>query len=212
LGVSRTPVREAIQRLKAEGLVQYVRRNSAVISSIARREIEEIFEVRTLLEGYAAQRGATALDKKAAKKLHELIDEMDNLHSRNDVSKLMVKNEEFHRTVCALAGNHILVEMLEKIWRDIRRLRFGYLVTRKGHERSTREHKALVDALEKRDRAQIRKIVQLHANGTLQGILETLPQEPDSEAGSTDSPLDWRDVEESARPSSALRSSVSASK
>lgn len=180
LGVSRTPVREAIQHLKAEGLVQYVRNSSAVISSIPRRKIEEIFELRGLLEGYAAEKGAAALDKKTAKKLHELIAEMDNLHSRQDVPKLLLKNEEFHRTVCAMAGNSILVEMLEQIWRDIRRIRFGYLVTRKGHEKSTREHKALVAALERHDLAQIREILQLHVDGTLKGILETLEQTGDS--------------------------------
>src|SRR5262249_13653899 len=155
------------------GLIRPVRRGSATVSAIPRREIEEIFELRALLEGYAAEKAADCIDEKAIAKLRRLIDELDDHQSAKDVQKLLLKNEEFHRTICSLAGNKTLLGMLEQIWRDIRRLRFNYLITPAGHEQSKREHEALVDALERREKNLIRKIVREHASRTMTGILET---------------------------------------
>lgn len=179
LGVSRTPVREAFQRLEAEGLVNMKRSSTVTVSVIPRREIEEIFELRTVLEGYAAQKATEVVDEAAIKKLDKLISEMDSLHSAKDVQKLLLKNEEFHRSVCALAGNETLLGMLEQIWRDIRRLRLDYLISPAGHEESTRDHKDLVHALELRDKALVSKIVREHANRTMTGILKMLASPPD---------------------------------
>lgn len=181
LGVSRTPIREAIQRLEAEGLVHFIRRGSAVVTAIPRREIEEIFELRALLEGFAAEKATNALNDKILTKLRRLIAEMDELHSANDLRKVLLKNEEFHRTICSLAHNDTLLRMLSQIWRDIRRVRFDYLITPGGFEESTRDHKALVAALEQRDKSEVLKIVQEHAERTLSGILDTLDREPTDE-------------------------------
>ena len=170
LGVSRTPVREAMQRLETEGLIHVVRRSSAIVSEIPRREIEEIFELRALLEGYAAAKAAESMDEKALGKLRKLIGELDDHHSAKDVQKLVLKNEEFHRTICSLAENKTLLNMLEQIWRDIRRLRFNYLTTPAGHEQSTREHRALVDALERREKHLIDKIVTSTRSGRWQAF------------------------------------------
>lgn len=174
LGVSRTPVREAIQRLEAEGLVQFVGRGLAMVSGITPRKIEEIFELRALLEGYAAQQAAEKVDPRTIRELYSLIKEMDDQHAEKNVERLVLKNEEFHRTICSLAGNETLVSVLEPIWRDIRRLRFNYLATPMGHQQSAREHKMLLQALERRDRIAIRKIVEAHTTRTKVGILDYL--------------------------------------
>jgi DNA-binding GntR family transcriptional regulator len=161
-------------RLQSEGLIEFARRNLAIVSAIPRKKIEEIFEIRTLLESYAAEKTSERLDDKTLTKLHHLIEEMDTCDSTKQTEKLLRLNDTFHRLICSLSSNDTLLQMLEQIWRDIRRLRFNYLVTAEGHERSTREHKQLVAALETGDKELIREIVREHAQGTLKGILETL--------------------------------------
>jgi DNA-binding GntR family transcriptional regulator len=183
LGVSRTPVREALQRLETEGLIQFLRRSTVLVTSIPKARVEEIFELRSLLEGYAAEKAADHLDEKSLTKLHHLVEEMSSYYSRKQVDKLLQRNDEFHRMICSLSGNETLLGMLEQIWRDIRRLRFDYLLTKAGHEQSTREHRTLLEALESRDKRLISEIVHKHALRTMQGILQTMPKDSVPEDG-----------------------------
>jgi DNA-binding GntR family transcriptional regulator len=187
LGVSRTPIREAIQRLEMEGLVQFVRRSSVIVSPISRAKIEEIFDLRALLESYAAERAADNLTDKDFKKLRKLISEMDEHYGDQEIERLLAKNDEFHRLICQRAGNNTLLEMVEEIWRDIKRLRINYLITEEGHQRSTREHEQLVNALERHDKKVIRDIANKHAMSTKTGILGTLklPEHSELEAVAT---------------------------
>jgi len=179
LGVSRTPVRESIHRLEMEGLVEFQRRNSVLVSRISRNRIEEAFELRALLEDYAAEKAADKITEDDIKKLRKLIAEMDACHSRQQVERLLSKNDEFHRFICSRAGNEFLMEMLEQIWTDIKRLRINYLITPEGHQEATREHEDLVDAIESHDKKQIRQIVQKHLESSRKGILATLGSTPE---------------------------------
>jgi len=201
LGVSRTPVREALQRLEAIGLIQSVRRGSAIVSPISRKRIDEIFELRALLESHAAVSAADKLTEKDFKKLHKLISEMDVHYSDRDIDRLLKKNDEFHRLVCTRCENEMLLEILQKIWHDIKRLRTNYLITAQGQRESTLQHKQLVTALERHDKKMIREVAQTHAISTKEGILNTLKLPIDGEE--TVSPPSG------AREASSLRVSLS---
>lgn len=174
LGVSRTPVREAIQRLEAEGLIEFPRRGLAVVTRLSRKRIDEIFDLRALLEGYATSKAIDNLTKKDMHVLRRLIREMDECHSSQQGERLAAKNEEFHRLICSRGGNDALLELLEQIWRDIRRLRINYLITPQGHEESTRQHESLLDALESHAQSRVHEIVQVHALSSKEGILKAL--------------------------------------
>lgn len=173
LGVSRSPVRDAILQLSADGLVTFIGRNSAVVAGISRKSIEEIFELRAVLEGYAAARAVERLTERDIEKLRKLISQMNEHHSENRVERVLAVNDEFHRFICVRAENEMLLAMLDRIWRDSERLRINYLHTPEGHETSTREHEDLVDGLESRDKERVRQIVSMHAARTKDGILAT---------------------------------------
>lgn len=185
LGVSRTPVREAFRRLEAEGLIHSVGRNAPVVASIPPQRIHEIFELRELLESFAAVQASRHLPDDAIAKLRALIAEMGSCHSKQQIKKLLLKNEEFHAFICYLSGNERLLRFLEQIWADMRRLRLEYLITPEGHAASTREHKRLVDAIESHDEALIRKTVSEHTRRTMAGILQVLNRPPDHKAPGT---------------------------
>ena len=153
LGVSRTPVREAIQRLQAEGLVTFVPRKGAVVSSIPHKRIEEIYEIRARLESFAAGLAVEHITEQQESRLKKLVQEMEKLDPEADLEKVLEKNREFHYIIYSAAGNETLVEMIGQLWKHIQRLRSFYLLTPNGYQESTAEHRLILDAILAKDRA-----------------------------------------------------------
>ncbi|SCE91273.1 GntR family transcriptional regulator [Micromonospora mirobrigensis] len=121
-GVSRTPVREALLRLEAEGLVALYPKRGALIRPVSAREIADVIEARRLVELHAAERvwpGRAALRPDLTRWLAE----MRTAHAAGDVRALMAADRAFHATVVEAAGNEILAELYHRL-RD-RQLRMG---------------------------------------------------------------------------------------
>jgi len=161
-GVSRTPVREAIQRLQMEGLVTLYPRRKAVVSTVPVRKISEIYDIRARLEAFAAELAVGRLTDKQLHRLADLIREMEALDPKSELEKILDKNREFHYIIYSAAENETLVAMINQLWRDILRLRSQYLLTPHGHIDSTREHRMILDALLARDRKKVYLLVQTH--------------------------------------------------
>ncbi|MEU3458102.1 GntR family transcriptional regulator [Micromonospora sp. NPDC006766] len=121
-GVSRTPVREALLRLEAEGLVALYPKRGALIRPVSAREIVDVIEARRLVELYAAER---IWPRRAELKadLARWLAEMRRAHADGDVTALMAADRAFHATVVEAAGNEILAELYHRL-RD-RQLRMG---------------------------------------------------------------------------------------
>ncbi|NJP34017.1 GntR family transcriptional regulator [Micromonospora thermarum] len=121
-GVSRTPVREALLRLEAEGLVKLYPKRGALIRPVSAREIADVIEARRLIELHAAER---VWPRRAALKaeLATRLAEMRVAHAAGDLTALMAADRAFHATVVDAAGNEILAELYQRL-RD-RQLRMG---------------------------------------------------------------------------------------
>ncbi|MDZ5444975.1 GntR family transcriptional regulator [Micromonospora sp. 4G57] len=121
-GVSRTPVREALLRLEAEGLVALYPKRGALIRPVSAREIADVIEARRLVELHAAER---VWPRRAELKgdLARWLTEMRQAHAAGDVTALMAADRAFHATVVEAAGNEILAELYHRL-RD-RQLRMG---------------------------------------------------------------------------------------
>ncbi|MCW3819257.1 GntR family transcriptional regulator [Micromonospora sp. DR5-3] len=121
-GVSRTPVREALLRLEAEGLVALYPKRGALIRPVSAREITDVIEARRLVELHAAERVWPRRAEIRAD-LARWLDEMRRAHAAGDVTALMAADRAFHATVVEAAGNEILAELYQRL-RD-RQLRMG---------------------------------------------------------------------------------------
>ncbi|MDT0533031.1 GntR family transcriptional regulator [Micromonospora sp. DSM 115977] len=121
-GVSRTPVREALLRLEAEGLVRLYPKRGALIRPVSAREITDVIEARRLVELHAAER---VWPRRAALRgdLAARLAEMRDAHTAGDLAALMQADRAFHATVVDAAGNEILAELYQRL-RD-RQLRMG---------------------------------------------------------------------------------------
>jgi DNA-binding GntR family transcriptional regulator len=147
VGVSRTPVREALLRLESEGLVALYPKRGALVLPVSAQEIEEVVEARTLVEGHAARR-AWPRRAELVTALEPLLDAMREARAADDVTALMEADRAFHATVVEVAGNRILADLYHRL-RD-RQMRMGVASMRLSPERKDRavaEHEALLAAL-----------------------------------------------------------------
>jgi DNA-binding GntR family transcriptional regulator len=170
VGVSRTPVREALLRLESEGLVALYPKRGVLVRPVSAQEIEDVIDARLLVEVHAARRvweRRTAV----AGALEPLLDAMREAHDRGDVVALMAVDRGFHAAIVDRAGNQILADLYQRL-RD-RQMRIGIAALRVEPERVDRavaDHAVLVEALRGNDMARWIGLVEQHI-GTAAGHL-----------------------------------------
>jgi DNA-binding GntR family transcriptional regulator len=166
LGVSRTPVREAIRRLAAEGLVLAEGRRRAQVRDFDAREVEELFEIRARLESYAAERAATRLTVAQLERLRELDAQMQALVHITDASgiaRFADLNDAFHQLILEAAAARHLEAALRPVLQIQLLLLQRYRETIAEHlERSAWHHRELIRAFELRDPALAAAQMRLH--------------------------------------------------
>jgi DNA-binding GntR family transcriptional regulator len=111
LEVSRTPVREAIAMLQAEGLLEAQQHRGAQVRSYTPAELEEIYDLRSILEGYAARRAATRITARELARLHSSVEKIEKLEPK-DLEHLVQQNGIFHDTILQAADSQRLVAMV----------------------------------------------------------------------------------------------------
>lgn len=149
LEVSRTPVREAIRRLEADGLVSHMPRAGATVRRLAYSEIMELYEMRTVLEGTAARLAARSASGVELDELQSLNDEM--AEAEGDGAQLFALNQLFHRTLIDAARNRFLVKSVNAVHTTLLILGPSTLGRPDRAPAAVTEHQAVLDALRARD-------------------------------------------------------------
>ena len=143
LGMSRTPVREALVRLQNERFVQLIPRHGMRVVPLSIQDLREVYEVLTSLELTAIERLARAdLDEEALAAIEKSVDEMDSAVKKKDVDAWAQADERFHRILVTLCGNQRLAAMVETLWEQSHRARMTTVRLRASLEQSNREHRA----------------------------------------------------------------------
>lgn len=166
LGVSRTPVREAIRRLAAEGLVLTEGRRRATVREFGEDQVEELYELRARLESYAAARAATRLDATALARLSALADEMEQCAAAGTeaaTARFADLNDRFHQLILDGARGEHLAAALRPVLQIQLLLLQRYRHTIHEHlERSCWHHRELIRAFELRDAELAGRQMELH--------------------------------------------------
>ena len=177
LGMSRTPVREALVRLQNERFVQLIPRHGMRVVPLSIQELREVYEVLTSLELTAIDRLARLdLEKEALATIEKTVDEMDSAVRKKDVDAWAKADERFHRILVTLCGNQRLATMVEMLWEQGHRARMTTVRLRASLEQSNREHRALLDAIRQRDWRQARTRHAKHRERAMTEILNLLHQ------------------------------------
>ncbi|KAA6212999.1 GntR family transcriptional regulator [Streptomyces albofaciens JCM 4342] len=164
LGVSRQPVREALQRLNTEGWVDLRPAQGAFVHEPTEEEADQLFTVRTLLEAEAARLAAANAGPAGIAELEALCDKGERAVRDDDVETAVATNAEFHAKVMALAGNRVLADLAAQVGR---RVRWYYTpVARQRGKRSWAEHRELIEAITARDEARATAVMRAHTEHT----------------------------------------------
>lgn len=172
LGVSRGPVREALQRLSSEGLAEIVAHRGAVVSSLTLHDFLDAYRVREALEALATQLAATTLTQSELDALEKFHEDMVRHADNEAVEAFFATNAKFHNLIVRGSQNRMLIEMYFSLIDKIRRYRMKSLTLRGGMRRSCDEHMAILDALKARDADRAAQLMRVHIQ-VPQRILES---------------------------------------
>lgn len=171
LGISRTPVREAFLLLAAEGLINIIPQKGAFIPPISSRDIEEIMEIRELIELFAAEKLLT--DSEAIQNLQSLLIQQEQLMNANETENFIYTDREFHNVIVSASGNNMLITMYESL-RD-KQFRIGMQADLNSPQRMQevlQEHSAIVVASIQQNIQQLKFAIRKHLNTTLSVLLK----------------------------------------
>ena len=174
LGVSRTPVRGALQRLADEGLVDMLPNKGAVVVGVTERDLVDIYNIRMRLEGLAARDAAERMSSADKKRLADSVDLAEFYIGKHDVEHLKELDTEFHAIIYAASGNRMLSKMLSNMHKSIKSYRKKSLSVEGRHERSLKEHRDILRAIEAGDSEAADKLTYAHISAALDNILLSL--------------------------------------
>lgn len=163
MGVSRTPVREALRQLEIEGLAENVPRKGTVVKGLSKKDIMDIYEIREVLEGLAVRLACANMNEERLGRLKGKIAEMKNSVNDSDPSVYWKLHEQFNDIILNASGNGRLVDQMKQIYEYLSKLRRSTKVMERRRKQAMEEHEAMLRAFENRDELTAEKLGRQHA-------------------------------------------------
>jgi DNA-binding GntR family transcriptional regulator len=162
MGVSRTPVREALRLLKADGLIDLIPHRGPYVSQPCIEEINDMFKVMSVLEGTCALLATTKMKKKNFTRIESLHEELEEHYQNRDHEAYLKSNNVFHVFIQELAGNKVLNDVINGLRQKILLYRQRQLYQPERFEQSIQEHRGLLEAFRKKDPSLAESLMKRH--------------------------------------------------
>ncbi len=163
LGVSRTPIREAMALLEQEGFLRTVPRRGVFIVRKTKKQVIEMIEMWAALESMAARLATLNASDKDIAALRHMFDEFRNSTPAEHIDEYSDANIAFHQAIIALSGSHLMGKTIENLFVHVRAIRRMTISQRDRAERSIADHMRIIEALEKRDTELAERLVRQHS-------------------------------------------------
>jgi len=181
IGVSRTPLREALRVLESEGLVELFPHRGVHIRQPSMNEIQEMFQVMGVLEGTCARLTAEKMTPAGWRKIERLHQKLETHYAEGDRDKYIAVNNVFHALVQELAGNRVLDDVVAKLRGKAALYRHQQIYENRRFDESIREHREILDALRRRDPDAAETLMKRHLDRQCKALINLYDKHDEGE-------------------------------
>lgn len=173
-GTSEIPVREAINQLESDKLIEFRPHIGAIVSTITKKDIYEIFEIRIELEGLASRLAGENINDNTIDQLSEIVEESKSYLEEENYKQIEILNFKFHTTLYKLSDNQLLNSMILDLWNNTKRYpslfsnNYDYTIN------SIQEHENIIKALKVKDSKLVEEIMIKHKEKAAQEVIKKL--------------------------------------
>ncbi len=170
LGVSRTPIREAIRMLEQEGLAITFPRRGAQVAKMSEKDLDDVLEIREVLDSLAAYKACEKMTEKEYDELEKALYEFEDAIKSGDLNRIVESDEEFHGVIYRAAKNPRLLTILRNLKEQMHRFRFEYAKKTEVYPELIREHEEIYKALKEKRKEDVKDISITHLLNQMEGV------------------------------------------
>ncbi|MCB0346278.1 MAG: GntR family transcriptional regulator [Bdellovibrionales bacterium] len=170
---SRTPVREAFRQLESEGFLVIRPRRGAVVTPITVKDIREFYEVKSVLESFAAEKAVDKITDEQIDRMEELNRELKRRHQNGDITGMVPVHNEFHEIFVNACGNERLAQLIRNLVNQFQRYRIALSHT-EAIDESIRVHEQIVDAFRMRDSRKVTELVGMNSSQGGENLINSI--------------------------------------
>ncbi len=174
LGVSRTPIREAIRKLELEGLVTMIPRRGAEVAQITEKSMSDVLEVRRAMDALCAELACERITEEDLERLKEACGRFEQATGTKDVKKVAQADVELHDIILQATGNSRLIQLVNNLSEQMYRYRFEYIKDISQHERLVEEHRMIYESLVSRDKERAAEAARTHIDNQRKAIIHQI--------------------------------------
>lgn len=170
LGVSRTPIREAIRMLEQEGLAVTIPRKGAEVARMTEKNMEDVLQIREALDDLAVQVACDKMTEEQLKNLTLAMKNFENAIQTGNLSKIVAYDVEFHDIIYESTDNPKLVTLLNNLREQIYRYRVEYLKGKENYPMLIKEHKTILEALREKNKERVADAMRNHIRNQAEAV------------------------------------------
>lgn len=177
LGVSRTPIREAIRKLELEGLVTMIPRRGAEVAQITEKSMKDVLEVRRTLDALSAELACERISEEDEKALKEACRKFEEAVKTKDIKMIAKADVAIHDIIAAATGNQRLIQLINNLAEQMYRYRFEYIKDFSQHERIINEHRIIYESIVKKDKEAASEMAKTHIDNQEKAVIARIRME-----------------------------------
>lgn len=174
LGVSRTPIREAIRKLELEGLVTMIPRRGAEVAQITWKNLKDVLEVRRALDVLAVELACDRMTQGELQELYRACENFSEATKTQKVREIAEADVALHDIIVASTRNNRLIQLVNNLSEQMYRYRFEYIKDSSQHPRLIEEHRMIYDSIVKKDKETASQVAKLHIDNQKKSIIDQL--------------------------------------